>query len=316
MARRIGPTTFQTKGDAQAWLAEERLLISRREWTSPRERAVQAATAESDRRERRNSLDVNILPAFGKLPLDEITTAAVRQWRGRFSPEGRDAAGARAYGLLKAMLQTAEDDELVLRNPCRLKGAGHTVKQRESVALSPGELSRLAESMPERWRAPTLVSGWCGLRVGEAAGLRRGDVDLDEELLRVAQTARHIGTPEGMVWHDLWHTADTLAADAGATQSTLQARIGHTDPKVSAIYLHTSPGHDANSLKHCPERRHGKTAWRDDLKSCHPDTFTGGLDLRKRGQLPLRIGAGARPTRNRGLTCGWDGRPRGVRHAT
>lgn len=47
-----------------------------------------------------------------------------------------------------------------------------------------------------------------------------------------------------MVWHDLRHTANTLAADAGASQATLQARMGHADPKVSAIYPHTSRSHD------------------------------------------------------------------------
>ena len=47
-----------------------------------------------------------------------------------------------------------------------------------------------------------------------------------------------------MVWHDLRHTANTLAADAGASQATLQTRMGHADPKVSAIYLHTSRSHD------------------------------------------------------------------------
>ena len=167
-----GPTTFQTKGDAQAWLAEERRLITRgASGSSPEERALKAAAAESARRGRtfsvyaeqwlaarvtstgaalrpstragyRNSLDVHILPRFGALPLDEITTAAVRQWRGQFSATGHDAAGAKAYGLLKAILQTAEDDEIILRNPCRLRGAGHAAKTRESVALSPADLAR------------------------------------------------------------------------------------------------------------------------------------------------------------------------------
>jgi integrase len=49
---------------------------------------------------------------------------------------------------------------------------------------------------------------------------------------------------EGMVWHDLRHTATTLAADAAVSQATLQARMWHADPKVSAIYLHTSKAHD------------------------------------------------------------------------
>ena len=46
----------------------------------------------------------------------------MRQWRGQFSAMGHDAAGTKAYGLLKAILQTAEDDEIILRNPCRLRG--------------------------------------------------------------------------------------------------------------------------------------------------------------------------------------------------
>jgi integrase len=335
------PTTFQTKGDAQGWLAGERQLISRQEWVSPSVRAERAAAAEVQRRARtltayaeawltsrltpsgaalrpatkfgyRNALDNHILPAFGDLPLDEITTAAVRTWRGQFAAKGTDSAGAKAYGVLKAILQTAQDDGLIARNPCRLKGAGHAMKRRESVALSPAELAALADVMPRQWRALTLVSGWCGLRIGEAAGLRYGDVDLEHGVLRIVQTAQYIGAQlvigppksargartvhmprhvtdalaeyldgrngwkphdfvwtrsdgqpisrhttlkafraacrsigrDGMVWHDLRHTANTLAADAGAGAATLQARMGHADPKVSAIYLHTSTSHD------------------------------------------------------------------------
>ncbi|HYN30391.1 MAG TPA: tyrosine-type recombinase/integrase [Dermatophilaceae bacterium] len=338
-----GPTTFQTKGDAQAWLAGERRLISLERWSSPSERASQVANAEKARKARtlaayadswlsgrvtsagsalrpstqagyRNALNVHILPPFGELPLDEITGTAVRQWRGRFAAQGRDAAGAKAYALLKAILQTAEDDGLITRNPCRLKGAGHAARKRESVALSPSELAALADAMPDKWRALTLVSGWCGLRIGEAAGLRFGDVGLEKGVLRIVQSAQYLGSPptlvlgppksargarvvhmpthvtaalaehlatqeswrqkdfvwtrtdgqpisrhtvlaafkraaaavgfEGMVWHDLRHTANTLAADAGASQATLQTRMGHADPKVSAIYLHTSRSHD------------------------------------------------------------------------
>ncbi|WP_205859645.1 hypothetical protein [Phycicoccus flavus] len=39
MVRHIGPKTFQTTGDAQDWLAEERRLISLQQWRPPRERA-------------------------------------------------------------------------------------------------------------------------------------------------------------------------------------------------------------------------------------------------------------------------------------
>lgn len=338
-----GPSTFVTKGDAQAWRSVERSLISQQQWTSPTVRAARAAQEAERRRVStfavyadqwlegrvttrgralrpstvagyRNALDVHVLPAFGPLPLDEITSAVVRHWRGQFAVRGNDSAGAKAYSVLKAILQTAEDDELITRNPCRLKGGGSAAKVRESVALSPVELAALVDAMPDHWRALTLVSGWCGLRIGEAAGLRIGDVDLEAGALHVRQTAQYVGRParlvlgppksergirivhmpahvteamgtylgtrpgtnprdfvwtrgdgqpisrhttlsafrtasrsigrDGMVWHDLRHTANTLAADAGATQATLQARMGHADPKVSALYLHTSQARD------------------------------------------------------------------------
>lgn len=118
LAYHSAPTTFQTRGDAQGWLAEERRLISLQQWTSPRDHAVRAATAEAGRRARtrsayaeawlagrvtssgfalrpstkagyRNSLDVHILPTFGQLPLEDITTAAIRSWGG----SSRRAAG-------------------------------------------------------------------------------------------------------------------------------------------------------------------------------------------------------------------------------
>ena len=53
--------------------------------------------------------------------------------------------------------------------------------------------------MPEKWRALTLVSGWCGLRIAESAGLRRADVDLKAGLLRIVQTNQYVGTPARLV---------------------------------------------------------------------------------------------------------------------
>ena len=146
-----GPTTFVTKGDAQAWLMTERALVSQQRWTPPKVREDEARRAVERRRAQtfamyaeqwlegrvttrgkglrpstvagyRNALDVHILPAFGALPLDEIDSAVVRHWRGQFAARGNDSAGAKAYSVLKAILQTAEDDELILRNPVPAQG--------------------------------------------------------------------------------------------------------------------------------------------------------------------------------------------------
>jgi Phage integrase family len=43
---------------------------------------------------------------------------------------------------------------------------------------------------------------------------------------------------DGLRFHDLRHTAATLAAAAGATTKELMERIGHTSPAVALRYQH------------------------------------------------------------------------------
>lgn len=62
----------------------------------------------------------------GRRPgLRHFSPALVRRWR-----QGRQDAGvgastiAKAYWLLRSIMATAVDDEVILRNPCRIRGAG------------------------------------------------------------------------------------------------------------------------------------------------------------------------------------------------
>jgi hypothetical protein len=57
--------------------------------------------------------------------LSDITPGTVRAWRAELIAGGIAATMvAKAYRLLRAVLNTAVDDELIRRNPCRIKGAG------------------------------------------------------------------------------------------------------------------------------------------------------------------------------------------------
>ena len=55
--------------------------------------------------------------------------------------------------------------------------------------LSPSEIVALADAMPARYRAMVLFDAYCGLRMGELAGLRCGRVDLLRRQVRVLETA-------------------------------------------------------------------------------------------------------------------------------
>lgn len=53
----------------------------------------------------------------------------------------------------------------------------------------------------------------------------------------------------GLRFHDLRHTAGTLAARTGATTKELMARLGHASPRASLIYQHAAEAETAASPK-------------------------------------------------------------------
>ena len=118
------------------------------------------------------------VPAFGPLPLDGVTVAAVRAWFASYGAR-TPTARAHAYQVLSTIMKQAEDDELIVRTPCRIRAGGRTKAAHEPEVLTRAELFALADAMPRQHRALTLVCGMCTLRFGEAVALRRRDVDLE-----------------------------------------------------------------------------------------------------------------------------------------
>lgn len=71
---------------------------------------------------------------------------------------------AKAYRLLKAILNTAVDDELIRRHPCLIKGAGQE-KSPERPVLSLRQVFDLADAFTDRrFRLLILLAVFCGLR--------------------------------------------------------------------------------------------------------------------------------------------------------
>jgi len=67
-----------------------------------------------------------IRPEFETARLVDITPARVRSWRANLARRSNigPSTVAKGYRLLKTMLGTAVEDELIARNPCVLKRAG------------------------------------------------------------------------------------------------------------------------------------------------------------------------------------------------
>lgn len=71
-------------------------------------------------------LKKHIAPFIGGVPVGKMSTRLVREWRATLLSNGVSVSmAAKSYRLLRAIMTTAvEDDNMLPRNPCRIKGAG------------------------------------------------------------------------------------------------------------------------------------------------------------------------------------------------
>jgi integrase len=145
----------------------------------------------------------HIYPAFSATLLSGISSSAVRSWHASLRTDGVGVVTvAKAYRLLKAILTTAVEDELITRNPCRLRNAGvERTPERKPPSIE--EVSLIADAIEPRYRALVLLAAWSGLRWGELAGLSRqridrlhGVVHVVESLVQLAGGKRFIGPPK------------------------------------------------------------------------------------------------------------------------
>ncbi|WP_441247331.1 tyrosine-type recombinase/integrase [Kitasatospora sp. McL0602] len=198
---RPGPQTFESDTEADAWLAVTQGEINNDNWRDPSagavnfssyadawisERGLMPTTLELYRRLLRTCL----VPAFGGWDLDQITPPHVRAWRAQLLATGKVSTAAKAYRLLRAIMATASDDELIRRNPCRIEGGGKESPKERGIATIE-QVYELAELVGARWRAMVLLAAFTTLRPEELAELRRSDIDLEASTVRV-----HHATPE------------------------------------------------------------------------------------------------------------------------
>ena len=130
-----------------------------------------------------------VLPRFGDAPLRTITNSGVRQWVSDLLTSGLSAATTRkAVFALRQCLAAAIADNRLQFNPATAIPLP-TERQKPARYLSQIEVERLVDEMPRQYRALVLVGAYAGLRWGEAAGLRRRDIDPLRSRIHVVHTA-------------------------------------------------------------------------------------------------------------------------------
>lgn len=185
---RPAPHTFWTKADATAWLVQVEAAMRRGDWIDPAAGRVQLdefgttwiaerPIAPRTRAKYERLWRLHISTSLGRMDLADVTTGHVRAWRTDrlHAGVGRPTV-AGAYRLLRGVMATAVDDELIRRNPCRLKGADKEGTPERPVATIP-QVFAIADAIQPWYRALVLTAAFTGLRWGELLALRRHHVD-------------------------------------------------------------------------------------------------------------------------------------------
>lgn len=218
--RHYAPHTFASKTFAQGWLAQERAhkercTLSGERWKSPGEcmnenkakvltfgvfgkRVIdERELSPRTRIEYEAKWSQLIEPTFGALAVSDVSTESVRAWFASLDST-KERRNSHAYGLLSMICNTAVSDGLMDRNPCQIKGAMNT-KAKENVKIPTTiELHAIADKLGadaryERFKAIVLLAGWCGLRYGEVAELRRKDFDAECTMVSITRAVGHRG---------------------------------------------------------------------------------------------------------------------------
>ncbi|MDX6350244.1 MAG: hypothetical protein QOF84_5034, partial [Streptomyces sp.] len=100
--------------------------------------------------------------------------------------------------LLKAILETAVDDELIRRNPCRIRGAGKESADERPVATV-DQVDALADAIGPRWRLMVYIAAYGPARPEEQAEMRRPDVSLAPLGIWVRRAAPELTTGRRVV---------------------------------------------------------------------------------------------------------------------
>jgi integrase len=265
-ARYLGPDdvfrpaddTFETKTEAEQWLTRKEAEILEDDWIDPDAGEIlisdYGSTWIAERPGLRPKtvalydylLRSHIAPYFPTMTIAQLNLATVRRWRKKLLDNGvSPVTAAKAYRLLRAIMNTAVDDGLIRRNPCRIKGAG-SEDSPERSALTVPQVYALADAIDPRYRVLVLLATFASLRWAELAALTPQDINLDARTVRVTRQINYprggghfFGPPKSRAGRRVVSYPDLIAAD-------LRKHLDGLGPAASLVF--TSP--DGTPMRH------------------------------------------------------------------
>jgi integrase len=127
---------------------------------------------------------------IGQQPIRTITKADVRSFYAELRKRGKGTPTVEAVArLLHRVLEVAVSEDRIGRNPAHGVRVAPAAR-REARFLTEGEIGRIADEVPDRYRALVWTLALSGLRIGEAAALRVKHVQGDG--IRVVESSAEV----------------------------------------------------------------------------------------------------------------------------
>jgi integrase len=134
----------------------------------------------------------HVLPYFGDQRLGSVTRTDVQGFVAQLEEKDLAASTIRqSYLLVAGLFSSALESDLIVRSPCR----GIKLPQKsltEMRFLTAEEVSNLADTIDDRYRALVLTAAYAGCRFGELAGLKTHRLDLLRRTLTVAEALSEV----------------------------------------------------------------------------------------------------------------------------
>lgn len=130
----------------------------------------------------RHAIEAHAIPFFKGMRLAEITPPDVRRWLDHMRAQDLRAATIRGYlAPVRAMFAEAVEDGLLKSNPALVRVTGDAGRSRALKMLTPVEIQRLRDEIPEQHRELFDFLAFTGCRISEALGATWQRITADAE---------------------------------------------------------------------------------------------------------------------------------------
>lgn len=187
---------FPTRTAAKAWRGDQMSAVRKRAHVSPSDRTTVEEFAErwiASRPHRAGTskryggmLREHLIGTdLGGMRVTAVKPMHVQAWVTSRTLSLAPSTLDRTYTFVQSVFKAAVENEVISRSPCLSTIERPRAEKVERLTLEPAQEDALVKATPERYQALVVLLATCGLRIGEALGLKVEDIDRDRQVLHV-----------------------------------------------------------------------------------------------------------------------------------